>query len=379
MGRKTKTYNSRDSLVVTHPTTSRPACGLNAVNTRVDALVQYSEVVMAGAYITLSEPDQPTRPVIWVVSCVHGPLAICVDKQHLGQNMTRIGRQKATTRGCRLSRRKKEHATLGEDTDVLMFPHGMDETDTSTIILHLEQGHQWRRPSWIPLICDWPAVLPVTDVAPRNCGTSCHYSISKPAGRQPVNGSSSASSSSTTVDGAPGQAWRRSEPGQQVKSLQRNSQRDDPAEPERAPLVPLVTGNGEEQPESSAVDQQPFGPHSTAWSPSHDDLTSLPSTNGWPTTQSPLITSRRCRDPQTTSPTGLLYCRRMIPWMLWARVRLRPGNLWDAHQTLMCVYYCEPGDPHWPDFYFHNSDCILGPLSTAKVQYTCLRLAVRRS
>ena len=26
---KTKTYNSRDSLVVTHPTTSRPACGLS--------------------------------------------------------------------------------------------------------------------------------------------------------------------------------------------------------------------------------------------------------------------------------------------------------------------------------------------------------------
>jgi hypothetical protein len=33
-----KTYNSRDSLVVTHPTTNRPACGLNAVNTRVGAL-----------------------------------------------------------------------------------------------------------------------------------------------------------------------------------------------------------------------------------------------------------------------------------------------------------------------------------------------------
>ncbi|EYE90135.1 hypothetical protein EURHEDRAFT_467890 [Aspergillus ruber CBS 135680] len=26
---KTKTYNSRDSLVVTHPTTNRPACGLS--------------------------------------------------------------------------------------------------------------------------------------------------------------------------------------------------------------------------------------------------------------------------------------------------------------------------------------------------------------
>ena len=30
-----KTYNSRDSLVVTHPTTNRPACGLNAVRSRV--------------------------------------------------------------------------------------------------------------------------------------------------------------------------------------------------------------------------------------------------------------------------------------------------------------------------------------------------------
>ena len=27
--KKTKTYNSRDSLVVTHPTTNRPACGLS--------------------------------------------------------------------------------------------------------------------------------------------------------------------------------------------------------------------------------------------------------------------------------------------------------------------------------------------------------------
>ncbi|KAJ5118451.1 hypothetical protein N7448_010159 [Penicillium atrosanguineum] len=26
---KTKTYNSRDSLVVTHPTTNLPACGLS--------------------------------------------------------------------------------------------------------------------------------------------------------------------------------------------------------------------------------------------------------------------------------------------------------------------------------------------------------------
>jgi hypothetical protein len=33
-----KKYNCRDSLVVTHPTTNRPACGLNAVNTRVGAL-----------------------------------------------------------------------------------------------------------------------------------------------------------------------------------------------------------------------------------------------------------------------------------------------------------------------------------------------------
>jgi hypothetical protein len=29
---KKKTYNSRDSLVVIHPTTNRPACGLNVVN-----------------------------------------------------------------------------------------------------------------------------------------------------------------------------------------------------------------------------------------------------------------------------------------------------------------------------------------------------------
>ena len=28
-GKKKKTYNSRDSLVVTHPTTNRPACGLS--------------------------------------------------------------------------------------------------------------------------------------------------------------------------------------------------------------------------------------------------------------------------------------------------------------------------------------------------------------
>ena len=34
---KEKTYNSRDSLVVTHPTTNRPACGLCAVNSRVGA------------------------------------------------------------------------------------------------------------------------------------------------------------------------------------------------------------------------------------------------------------------------------------------------------------------------------------------------------
>ncbi|EYE89937.1 hypothetical protein EURHEDRAFT_468380, partial [Aspergillus ruber CBS 135680] len=27
--KKKKTYNSRDSLVVTHPTTNRPACGLS--------------------------------------------------------------------------------------------------------------------------------------------------------------------------------------------------------------------------------------------------------------------------------------------------------------------------------------------------------------
>jgi hypothetical protein len=36
--KETETYNSRDSLVVTHPTTNRPACGLNAVNTWVGAL-----------------------------------------------------------------------------------------------------------------------------------------------------------------------------------------------------------------------------------------------------------------------------------------------------------------------------------------------------
>ncbi|KAJ5394197.1 uncharacterized protein N7487_011838 [Penicillium crustosum] len=29
MGGKTKTYNSEDSLVVTHPTTNSPACGLS--------------------------------------------------------------------------------------------------------------------------------------------------------------------------------------------------------------------------------------------------------------------------------------------------------------------------------------------------------------
>ena len=34
---KNKTYNSRDSLVVTHPTTNRPACGLHAVDSRVTA------------------------------------------------------------------------------------------------------------------------------------------------------------------------------------------------------------------------------------------------------------------------------------------------------------------------------------------------------
>jgi hypothetical protein len=34
-----KTYNSRDSLVVTHPTTNRPACGLNAVKRSVGAPV----------------------------------------------------------------------------------------------------------------------------------------------------------------------------------------------------------------------------------------------------------------------------------------------------------------------------------------------------
>jgi hypothetical protein len=38
--RKKKTYNSRDSLVVTHPATNRPACGLNAVNTWVGALAR---------------------------------------------------------------------------------------------------------------------------------------------------------------------------------------------------------------------------------------------------------------------------------------------------------------------------------------------------
>ena len=37
MRKKTKTYNSRDSLVVTHPTTNRPACGFNAVSNQVGA------------------------------------------------------------------------------------------------------------------------------------------------------------------------------------------------------------------------------------------------------------------------------------------------------------------------------------------------------
>ncbi|KUM56252.1 hypothetical protein ACN42_g10971 [Penicillium freii] len=32
---KQKTYNSEDSLVVTHPTTNSPACGLYAVNSSV--------------------------------------------------------------------------------------------------------------------------------------------------------------------------------------------------------------------------------------------------------------------------------------------------------------------------------------------------------
>ena len=34
---KTKTYNSRDSLVVTHPATNRPVCGLSTVNSWVGA------------------------------------------------------------------------------------------------------------------------------------------------------------------------------------------------------------------------------------------------------------------------------------------------------------------------------------------------------
>ncbi|KOS47114.1 hypothetical protein ACN38_g1892 [Penicillium nordicum] len=32
----TRTYNSEDLLVVTHPTTNSPACGLCAVNSSVD-------------------------------------------------------------------------------------------------------------------------------------------------------------------------------------------------------------------------------------------------------------------------------------------------------------------------------------------------------
>ncbi|EAW07073.1 Zn(II)2Cys6 transcription factor domain-containing protein [Aspergillus clavatus NRRL 1] len=130
----------------------------------------------------------------------------------------------------------------------------------------------------------------------ENAGTSCHYSISKPAGRPPVNGSSSTASSS-------GQGKGLSEPGPQVRSLQRSSQGDNPAEPGRVPLAPSVMGNGEEQPESRAVGQQvdPFGPHSMAWSPGHDDLASLPSTNGWPTTQSPVIASVP-RTPTATLP-----------------------------------------------------------------------------
>ena len=32
--KRPKTYNSEDSLVVTHPTTNSPACGLSTVNSR---------------------------------------------------------------------------------------------------------------------------------------------------------------------------------------------------------------------------------------------------------------------------------------------------------------------------------------------------------
>ena len=37
LAKNQKTYNSRDSLVVTHPTTNRPACGFNVVSSWVAA------------------------------------------------------------------------------------------------------------------------------------------------------------------------------------------------------------------------------------------------------------------------------------------------------------------------------------------------------
>ena len=49
---KNKTYNSRDSLVVTHPTTNRPACGLNAVDSRVTAPKRCEMVRNLGARAT---------------------------------------------------------------------------------------------------------------------------------------------------------------------------------------------------------------------------------------------------------------------------------------------------------------------------------------
>lgn len=48
----TKTYNRRDSLVVTHPPTNLPACGLHAVSSQVAASKEYKLVRNLNARVT---------------------------------------------------------------------------------------------------------------------------------------------------------------------------------------------------------------------------------------------------------------------------------------------------------------------------------------
>ena len=69
----TKTYNSRDSLVVAHPNTNRPACGLNTVKSRAIEL----SLFLGQRGVPGSNADQDTIDGcswIWICSMIKQPL-----------------------------------------------------------------------------------------------------------------------------------------------------------------------------------------------------------------------------------------------------------------------------------------------------------------